>query len=245
MTTPSLAKENTMEKREQIYEGKAKIVYNTDDPDLVIQYFKDDATAFNAAKKGTVANKGIMNNKISSKMFEFLAKEGIESHFEKRLSDREMLVKKVEIVPVEVIIRNRAAGSLCRMLGLEEGMKLESTVLEFCYKRDDLNDPLINESHIQALNLASDEEVATIKKYTLKINKLMTKFFASLNLELIDFKLEFGRYKGKIILADEISPDTCRLWEVGTGKKLDKDRFRHDLGDIEEAYQEVLSRVEK
>jgi len=229
-----------MEKKEQIYEGKAKIVYNTNDPDLVIQYFKDDATAFNAAKKGTVVNKGIMNNKISTKLFEFLAKEGIPTHFEKRLNDREMLVKRVEIVPVEVIIRNRAAGSLCRILGLEEGMKLESTVLEFCYKRDDLNDPLINESHIYALNLASKEEIETIKEYTLKINELMTKFFASLKLELIDFKLEFGRYKGKIILADEISPDTCRLWEVGTGKKLDKDRFRHDLGNIEEAYWKEL-----
>ena len=234
-----------MEKRDKIYEGKAKIVYNTDDPDLVIQYFKDDATAFNAAKKGTVVNKGIMNNKISTKLFEFLMKEGIETHFVKQLSDREMLIKKVEIVPVEVIIRNRAAGSLCRMLGLEEGMKLKSTVLEFCFKRDDLNDPLINETHIKALNLATEEEIATIKEYTLRINVLMTKFFASLKLELIDFKLEFGRYKGKIILADEISPDTCRLWEVGTGKKLDKDRFRHDLGNIEEAYQEVLSRVEK
>lgn len=234
-----------MEKRDQIYEGKAKIVYNTDDPDLVIQYFKDDATAFNAAKKGTVANKGIINNKISTKVFEFLAKEGIPTHFEKRLSDREMLIKRVEIVPVEVIIRNRAAGSLCRIFGLEEGMKLDSTVLEFCYKRDDLNDPLMNEYHIQALNLASKEEIETIKKYTFKINELMTRFFASLKLELIDFKLEFGRYKGKIILADEISPDTCRLWEVGTGRKLDKDRFRHDLGNIEEAYQEVLSRVEK
>ncbi len=234
-----------MEKRDQIYEGKAKIVYNTDDPDLVIQYFKDDATAFNAAKKGTVANKGIINNKISTKIFEFLAKEGIPTHFEKRLSDREMLIKRVEIVPVEVIIRNRAAGSLCRIFGLEEGMKLDSTVLEFCYKRDDLNDPLMNEYHIQALNLASKEEIETIKKYTFKINELMTRFFASLKLELIDFKLEFGRYKGEIILADEISPDTCRLWEVGTGRKLDKDRFRHDLGNIEEAYQEVLSRVEK
>jgi len=234
-----------MEKREQIYEGKAKIVYNTDDPDLVIQYFKDDATAFNAAKKGTVANKGIINNKISSKIFEFLANEGIPTHFEKSLSDREMLIKKVEIIPVEVIIRNRAAGSLCRILGLEEGMELSSTVLEFCFKRDDLNDPLINEYHIQALGLASEEEIATIKNYTFKINDLMTKFFASLNLELIDFKLEFGRYKGKVILADEISPDTCRLWEIGTGEKFDKDRFRHDLGNIEEAYQEVLNRVIK
>jgi len=234
-----------MEKRDQIYEGKAKIVYNTDDPDLVIQYFKDDATAFNAAKKGTVPNKGIINNKISTRVFEFLGNEGIPTHFEKQLSDREMLIKKVEIVPVEVIIRNRAAGSLCRTLGLEEGMTLNSPVLEFCYKRDDLNDPLINEYHIQVLNLASDEEIATIKKYTFKINTLMTKFFAGMKLELIDFKLEFGRYKGKIILADEISPDTCRLWEFGTGKKLDKDRFRHDLGNIEEAYQEVLSRINK
>lgn len=234
-----------MEKKDKIYEGKAKIVYTTDNPDLVIQYFKDDATAFNAAKKGTVENKGIMNNRISTKVFEFLQKEGIPTHFEQQLSDREMLIKKVEIVPVEVIIRNRAAGSLCRMLGVEEGMKLVSPVLEFCYKRDELNDPLINEDHIRALKLATDEEVAIIKRYTLRINELMSNFFANLKLELIDFKLEFGRYKGKIILADEISPDTCRLWEIGTGKKLDKDRFRHDLGNIEEAYQEVLNRVDK
>jgi len=232
-----------MEKKDKIYEGKAKIVYTTDNPDLVIQYFKDDATAFNAAKKGTVVNKGVMNNKISTKIFEFLSSEGIPTHFEQHLSDREMLIKKVEIVPVEVIIRNKAAGSLCRMLGLEEGTPLVSPVLEFCYKRDDLNDPLINEDHIRALSLATEDEVETIKDYTFKINTLMSKFFANLNLELIDFKLEFGRYKGKIILADEISPDTCRLWEVGTGKKFDKDRFRHDLGNIEEAYQEVLSRV--
>lgn len=234
-----------MEKKDKIYEGKAKIVYNTDDPDLVIQYFKDDATAFNAAKKGTVVNKGVMNNKISTKIFEFLAGKGIPTHFEKHLSDREMLVKRVEIVPIEVIVRNRAAGSLCRMLGVEEGMTLEVPVMEFCYKRDDLNDPLINKSHIRALKLASDEEIITIEQYTLKINELMSKFFANLKLELIDFKLEFGRFKGDIILADEISPDTCRLWDIGTGKKLDKDRFRHDLGNIEEAYQEVLSRVEK
>ena len=241
----TLFKENVMEKKSKIYEGKAKIVYTTDDPDLVIQYFKDDATAFNAAKKGTVVNKGIMNNKISTKIFEFLMSKGIPTHFEKRLSDREMLIKKVEIVPVEVIVRNKAAGSLCRTLGIEEGKPLASLVLEFCYKRDDLNDPLINEYHIRALNLASEKEITTIKEYTLRINELMTGFFANLNLELIDFKLEFGRYKGEIILADEISPDTCRLWEMGTGKKLDKDRFRHDLGNIEEAYQEVLNRVEK
>ena len=245
MSNLQLIEENYMEKKEKLYEGKAKIVYSTEDPGLVIQHFKDDATAFNAAKKGTVANKGVMNNKISTKIFQFLEKEGIPTHFEKYLNDREMLIKKVEIVPVEVIIRNKAAGSLSRMLGIKEGTPLASTVLEFCYKRDELNDPLINEYHIKALRLASEEEINQIKRYTLEINKLMSKFFANLNLELIDFKLEFGRYKGKIILADEISPDTCRLWEVGTGKKLDKDRFRHDLGNVEEAYQEVLSRIEK
>ncbi|MCK5013134.1 MAG: phosphoribosylaminoimidazolesuccinocarboxamide synthase [Candidatus Omnitrophica bacterium] len=234
-----------MEKRERIYEGKAKIVYNTDDPDLIIQYFKDDTTAFNAAKRGTVINKGIINNKISTRVFEFLSSQGIPTHYERRLSDREMLIKRAQIVPIEVIVRNKAAGSICRILGLSEGMELAFPVLEFCYKKDDLNDPLINECHIRALNLASEEEVETIKRYTLKINALMGKFFANSNLELIDFKLEFGRYKGEIILADEISPDTCRLWEIGTGKKFDKDRFRHDMGDIEEAYQEVLSRVDK
>ena len=232
-----------MEKGKKIYEGKAKILYETEKPDLLIQYFKDDATAFNAAKKGTVDQKGVMNNRISSKIFEFLISEGIPTHFEKQLSDREMLVKRVEIVMVEVIIRNRAAGSLCRLLGIEEGKALKQPILEFCYKRDDLGDPLINEDHIFAFELATREEIDTIKKYTLRINGLMSKFFSGLKLELIDFKLEFGRYKGKIILADEISPDTCRIWEMGTGKKLDKDRFRHDLGNIEEAYQEVLNRV--
>ncbi|MGE0268817.1 MAG: phosphoribosylaminoimidazolesuccinocarboxamide synthase [Candidatus Omnitrophota bacterium] len=230
-------------KGNKIYEGKAKILYTTDNPDQLIQYFKDDATAFNAAKKGTVDQKGVMNNKISTKIFEFLGAQGIPTHFEKNLSDREMLVKKVEIVMVEVIVRNRAAGSLCRLLGIEEGRTLEQPILEFCYKRDDLGDPLINEDHIRMLKIANDQEIKQIKDFTLRINQLMSKFFDNLGLELIDFKLEFGRHKGKIILADEISPDTCRLWEKGTGKKLDKDRFRHDLGNIEEAYQEVLNRV--
>jgi len=234
-----------MNKGNKIYEGKAKILYQTDNPDELIQYFKDDATAFNAQKKGTVHDKGIMNNKISTKIFEFLKNQGIPNHFIKQLNEREMLVKKVEIVQVEVIIRNRAAGSLCRLLGLEEGKTLNAPILEFCYKRDDLGDPLINEDHIRALGLANDKEIAKIKQYTHQINDLMSRFFKNLNLELIDFKLEFGRYKGDIILADEISPDTCRLWEFGTGKKLDKGRFRHDLGNIEEAYQEVLSRVTK
>ena len=232
-----------MNKGKQIYEGKAKILYETDNPDLLIQYFKDDATAFNAKKKGTIDEKGIFNNQISTRIFEFLQTNGIPTHLVKRLSDREQLVKRVEIVQVEVIIRNRAAGSLCRLLGLEEGRKLSKPVLEFCYKRDDLGDPLINEDHILALNIANQSEIDAIKKYTHNINELMSKFFLGLKLELIDFKLEFGRYQGKIILADEISPDTCRLWEVGTGKKLDKDRFRHDLGNIKEAYQEVLARV--
>jgi phosphoribosylaminoimidazole-succinocarboxamide synthase len=234
-----------MEKRERIYEGKAKIVYNTDNPDLIIQYFKDDTTAFNAAKKGVIVNKGIFNNKISARVFEFLKSEGIPTHFEQRLSDREMLIKRVEILPIEVIVRNKAAGSICRNLGVREGTKLTPPVLEFSYKKDDLNDPMINESHIRALKLASDQEMEVIKRYTQRINELMERFFANLNLELIDFKLEFGRCKGRILLADEISPDTCRLWEVGTGERLDKDRFRHDMGDVEEAYQEVLSRVDK
>ncbi|HBR14429.1 MAG TPA: phosphoribosylaminoimidazolesuccinocarboxamide synthase [Candidatus Omnitrophica bacterium] len=232
-----------MEKRKQIYEGKAKIIFETDQPEYVIQYFKDDATAFNAAKKGVIEQKGIMNNKISTKIFEFLQSQGVETHFVKHLSDREMLIKKVEIVPLEVIIRNKAAGSLCRLLGLPEGRAFETPILEFCYKNDALNDPLVNEYHIRALNFATEKEIAFIKESTFKINDLMRNFFSRLNLELIDFKLEFGRYQGKIILADEISPDTCRLWETGTGKKLDKDRFRHDLGNIEEAYKEVLSRV--
>ena len=234
-----------MKKAKQIYEGKAKILYETESPDLLIQYFKDDATAFNAQKKGRITGKGVMNNKISTKIFEFLQSQGIPTHFEKNLSDREMLVKRVEIVPIEVIIRNKAAGSLSRLLALPEGKVLACPILEFCYKEDKLGDPMITEYHIRALQLATDEEMKTISDYALQINQLLSKFFLKLNLELIDFKLEFGRYKGKIILADEISPDTCRLWEVGTGKKLDKDRFRQDLGNIEEAYQEVLSRVTK
>ncbi|MEI8012028.1 MAG: phosphoribosylaminoimidazolesuccinocarboxamide synthase [Candidatus Omnitrophota bacterium] len=232
-----------MEKRDKLYEGKAKILYATDDADLVIQYFKDDATAFNAKKKGTVDEKGIMNNGISTKVFEYLGQNGIPTHFVKQLSDREMLVKKVEIVKIEVIIRNRAAGSLCRNYGVKEGLTLACPVLEFCYKEDAFNDPLMNESHILALGIANAGEIARISELTLKINDLMKKFFLALKIELIDFKIEFGRYKGEIILADEISPDTCRFWEVGTGIRLDKDRFRNDLGNIKEGYQEVLKRV--
>ena len=232
-----------MQKKDKIYEGKAKILYTTDDPALLIQYFKDDATAFNAQKRGTIEGKGVMNNRIAARIFEYLGKAGVATHFVQLLSEREMLIKKVEIVPIEVIVRNRAAGSLCRLLGLREGLHLACPVLEFCFKKDELGDPLINEYHIRALNLATDEEIKKISSSTFHVNTLLKKFFLKLNIELIDFKLEFGRYKGDIILADEISPDTCRLWEVGTGNKLDKDRFRRDLGNIEEAYKEVLRRV--
>ena len=232
-----------MEKIKPIYEGKAKILYTTKDEDLLIQYFKDEATAFNAQKKGMIDQKGVMNNGIASKIFEYLQSQGITTHYVKTLNDREMLVKKVSIVPIEVIIRNRAAGSLCRMFGLQEGLILACPILEFCYKDDSLGDPLMNEYHIRALKLATDEEIKKISSMAFQINELLKKFFLKLNIELIDFKIELGRYKGDIILADEISPDTCRLWEVGTGKKLDKDRFRRDLGNIEEAYQEVLRRV--
>ena len=230
-------------KGEPIYEGKAKILYRTDDPDRMIQYFKDDATAFNAAKKGTIQQKGVFNNKISTKIFQFLEAQGIPTHFVDSLSDREMLIKTVEIIKVEVIVRNVTAGSLCRLLGVEEGIRMEQPVMEYCYKKDELGDPLINEDHIRMLKIATAEELAQIRELTLKINGLMKDFFDKLDLQLIDFKLEFGGHKGHIILADEISPDTCRLWEKGTGKRLDKDRFRHDLGNIEEAYQEVFNRV--
>ena len=232
-----------MEKRDKIYEGKAKILYTTDDPDLLIQYFKDDATAFNAAKKGTIDQKGIINNKISTKIFEMLGSHGVATHFVKSLSDREMLVKRVTIVPLEVIVRNRAAGSLCRLLGLPEGTGLVCPILEFSYKEDRLGDPMVNEYHIRALKFATDDEMEKIKALAFKINEALREFFKTINIELIDFKLEFGKYKNDIILADEISPDTCRLWEMGTGEKLDKDRFRRDLGNIEQAYQEVLRRV--
>ena len=234
-----------MQKLEKIYEGKAKILYTTDDPTLLIQYFKDDATAFNAQKKGTIDQKGVMNNRIATKIFEYLGSEGIESHFVELLNDREMLVKRVSIVPLEVIVRNRAAGSLCRLLGLTEGTHLACPTLEYCYKDDALGDPQVNEYHIRALQFATDKEVTYIRDMAFKINEILKKFFLGLKIELIDFKLEFGRIQNRIILADEISPDTCRLWEIGTGNKLDKDRFRRDLGNIEQAYQEVLRRVTK
>lgn len=232
-----------MEKLKQIYEGKAKKLYETPDPELVIQEFKDDATAFDATKRGTILNKGVINNKLSEKIFGLLEKNGIPTHFVKRLNDRDMLVKRVEIIPVEVTIRNVVAGAMAKLLGLEEGIVLKEPVLEYHYKEDRLHDPLINDYHIKALGIAAEKELEVIRRYSFRINEVLEKFFDSKGLILVDFKLEFGRYKGKIILADEISPDTCRLWDKATKEKLDKDRFRRDLGNVEEAYQEVLRRV--
>ncbi|HCC01101.1 MAG TPA: phosphoribosylaminoimidazolesuccinocarboxamide synthase [Ruminococcaceae bacterium] len=232
-----------MEKKEQLYEGKAKKVFATDDPNLCIVSYKDDATAFNGKKKGTIVGKGVVNNKMSNFMFKMLEKDGIPTHFVKELSDRDTLVKKVQIVPLEVIVRNVAAGSFSKRLGVQEGTALRCPVLEFCYKSDPLDDPMVNTSHVLAMGWATKEEVDTIKKMTLRINELMKKFFLSVNIDLIDFKLEFGRYQGKILLADEISPDTCRFWDVKTHEKLDKDRFRRDLGGVEEAYAEVMKRI--
>ena len=232
-----------MKKLEQLYEGKAKKVFATDDPDIVIVDYKDDATAFNGLKKGTIAGKGVINNKMSNMMFRIMEQHGIPTHFVEELSDRETAVKKVQIVPLEVIIRNTAAGSFSKRYGVPEGKKLPVTVFEFSYKNDDLGDPLINDYHALAMELATPEEIETIKRMAFKVNDIMKEFFASLNIDLIDFKLEFGRFKGQIILADEISPDTCRFWDMTTGEKLDKDRFRRDLGGVEDAYKEVFARL--
>ncbi|MFZ3073250.1 MAG: phosphoribosylaminoimidazolesuccinocarboxamide synthase [Thermodesulfobacteriota bacterium] len=232
-----------MKRLEQLYEGKAKILYSTDNPDLLIQYFKDDATAFNAEKKGTIKNKGVINNKVSSRIFKYLEDKGVKTHFVERMSDREMLAKKVEIIPVEVLIRNVVAGSLAKRLGVEEGTPLKTTILEFCYKSDPLGDPFINEYIIRAFGYATDEEMEKIKNTALKVNDILSKFFDERGIILVDFKLEFGRHKGEVLLADEITPDGCRLWDKKTREKLDKDRFRRDLGKIEEAYEEVLRKV--
>ncbi len=232
-----------MTKGKLLYEGKAKKVYATDEADLFIQDFKDDATAFDAAKRGTITQKGVCNNKISSRLFELLISQGVPTHFVKMLSEREMLVKKLEIVPVEVTIRNVVAGGMAKTFGLEEGTELKTAVLEYHYKSDALHDPLMNRHHVLAMGLATDQEMDLIDKYSFEVNRILKGFFDQRGLKLVDFKLEFGRHKGEILLGDEISPDTCRLWDKETNKKLDKDRFRRDLGDIEEAYQEVLKRV--
>lgn len=234
---------NNIEKGEMLYEGKAKKVYRTNDRDKFIVEYKDDATAFNGEKKGTISNKGIVNNKMSAVIFQLLQDVEIENHYIEVLSDREMLVKSVEILPVEVIVRNIAAGSMAKRLGLQEGRKMKTPILEFCYKSDELGDPLINEYHIEALEWATKEEIKTIKDYTFRINEILSVYFLEKNLTLVDFKLEFGLHNGRVILADEVSPDTCRLWDATTGEKLDKDRFRRDLGNVEESYQEVLRRI--
>ncbi|MBR6336735.1 MAG: phosphoribosylaminoimidazolesuccinocarboxamide synthase [Ruminococcus sp.] len=231
------------EKKEQLYEGKAKKVFATNDPDVVIVDYKDDATAFNGEKKGTIAGKGVINNKMTNYMFKLLEKEGVPTHLIEEISDRETIVRKVEIVPLEVIVRNVAAGSFSKKLGIEEGTPLKQPTLEFSYKCDELGDPFINSYYALGLGLATQEELDDIAKYAFKVNEFMVKFFKEKNVDLIDFKIEFGRYKGKIILADEISPDTCRFWDSTTHEKLDKDRFRRDMGGVEEAYQEMMKRL--
>ena len=233
-----------MNKTEQLYEGKAKKVFATDDPNLVIVDYKDDATAFNGLKKGSIAGKGVINNVMSNHMFQLLEKQGVPTHFVEQLSERETLVKKVSIVPLEVIIRNISAGSFAKRFGVEEGIVFDEPTIEFSYKNDDLGDPLMNAYHAVALKAATREEIETIKSMAFKVNEVMKQYFDSLNVILVDFKLEFGKTAdGKIVLADEISPDTCRLWDKTTKEKLDKDRFRRDLGGVEEAYQEIMKRV--
>ena len=233
-----------MEKTTQMYEGKAKKVFATDDPNYCIVSYKDDATAFNGLKKGTILGKGVINNRVTNHLMRLLEKNGIPTHLVEELNDRETLVKKVSIVPLEVIVRNIAAGSLSKRLGLPEGVKMKRTVLEYCYKNDDLGDPMVNEYHILAMGWATKEEIDLIASYSFKVNQVLSEYLKEANIELIDFKLEFGKTKdGQIVLADEISPDTCRFWDAQTHEKLDKDRFRRDLGGVEDAYQEILRRL--
>ena len=233
-----------MEKREQLYEGKAKKVYATDDPDLVIVSYKDDATALDGLKKGTIVGKGVINNQMTNRLMARMEKAGIPTHFVKELSERETLVRKVSIVPLEVIIRNRSAGHFASRYGVEEGIVFPEPTIEFSYKNDDLHDPLLNAYHAVALGLASWKEIELIKKYAFAINDVLKAFWADCGVTLVDFKLEFGKTaQGQIVLADEISPDTCRLWDAKTGEKLDKDRFRRDMGGVEDAYAEVMRRL--
>ena len=233
-----------MEKRAQMYEGKAKKVFATDDENLCIVSYKDDATAFNGLKKGTITGKGVVNNKMSNYLMKQLEEAGIPTHLVEELNDRETLVKKVSIVPLEVIVRNVAAGSFSKRLGVAEGTALKATVLEYCYKDDELGDPMVNDYHILAMGYATKQDLDTIADYTFRINEFLKDFFKKINVDLIDFKIEFGKTAdGTIVLADEISPDTCRFWDATTHEKLDKDRFRRDLGNVEDAYQEMMNRI--
>ncbi|MCI9009898.1 MAG: phosphoribosylaminoimidazolesuccinocarboxamide synthase [Clostridia bacterium] len=233
-----------MEKTVQLYEGKAKKVYATNDENLCIVSYKDDATAFNGLKKGTIVGKGVVNNRMTNMLMQLLEKKGVPTHFVQELSDRETVVKKVKIVALEVIIRNVSAGSFAKHYGVEEGIVFDEPTIEFSYKNDDLGDPLLNEYHALALKVATKEEIETIKKYAFKVNEVLQEYFLKLGVRLIDFKLEFGKTAdGKIVLADEISPDTCRFWDAKTGEKLDKDRFRRDMGGVEDAYKEIFKRV--
>jgi phosphoribosylaminoimidazole-succinocarboxamide synthase len=233
----------TIEKGEKLYEGKAKAIYATSDPDLYVQYFKDDASAFDGKKKGVIQQKGILNNKISSRIFQYLEERGVKTHFVEQLSDREMLVRKLEIIPVEVVARNIAAGSLSKRMGVPEGAPLSETIIELYYKSDELGDPMINEYHCKAFGLATLEQIDAMRESALKVNRLLVEFFKERGIILVDFKLEYGVHKGEILLGDEITPDGCRLWDLETREKMDKDRFRRDLGKIEEAYEEVLKKV--
>ena len=234
-----------MEKKEQLYEGKAKKVFATDDPDLLIVSYKDDATAFNGLKKGTIAGKGIINNQMSNHLMMLLEKQGVPTHFVKELNERETLVKKVRIIPLEVIVRNIAAGSFSKHYGVEEGVVFDKPTIEFSYKNDVLGDPLLNFHHALALKVATYRELQTIERYAMRINGILQEFWATCGVTLVDFKMEFGRLAdGSIVLADEISPDTCRLWDSCSGEKLDKDRFRRDLGGVEDAYAEIMRRLE-
>ena len=233
-----------MTKKEQLYEGKAKKVFKTDDPECLIVSYKDDATAFNGLKKGTIAGKGVINNKMSNRLMERLEKSGIPTHYVEEINDRETIVKKVSIVPLEVIIRNIAAASFSKRYGVEEGFAFETPTIEFSYKNDELGDPLMNAYHAIAMKLATPEEIETIKKYAFAVNEELKKFWSGCGVTLVDFKLEFGKLSdGTVVLADEISPDTCRLWDSKTNEKLDKDRFRRDMGGVEDAYAEIMKRL--
>jgi len=234
-----------MEKREKLYEGKAKIIYATDEPDKVIAYYKDSATAFDAVKKATIEGKGVLNNKIASFFFQLLNEKGIPTHFIKQLSDREMLIHRVEIIPVEVVVRNLAAGSIVKRLGIPEKTEFNPPLVEFYLKNDELHDPIICREHILAMKLATEEEIEKMRELALKVNDILKEFMKEQGIILVDFKLEFGRKDGEIVLADEISPDTCRFWDAKTGERLDKDRFRFDLGDLIEGYTKILEKIEK